>query len=132
MITWFRGFLSKLLLLLIIDLGPDIVLSAPENWFPLSFPIVTQHLDAQPINLTNTARAPSTANVNVTITGTALAQTGDLHALDGAENTGAVYALLRFSIATNSIATQIAPKIERQMGRRGWDGTSIDETIAQP
>ncbi|MDO5658168.1 MAG: polymorphic toxin-type HINT domain-containing protein [Paracoccus sp. (in: a-proteobacteria)] len=32
----------------------------------------------------------------------------------------------------NNIVTQIAPKIERQIGRRGWDRTSIDETIAQP
>ncbi|WP_427832775.1 colicin E5-related ribonuclease [Agrobacterium pusense] len=26
----------------------------------------------------------------------------------------------------------MAPKIERQIGRRGWDRNSINETIAQP
>ncbi|WFN89107.1 hemagglutinin repeat-containing protein [Agrobacterium pusense] len=34
--------------------------------------------------------------------------------------------------AANTIATKIAPKIERQIGRRGWDRNSINETIAQP
>ncbi|NSY71858.1 colicin E5-related ribonuclease [Agrobacterium tumefaciens] len=34
--------------------------------------------------------------------------------------------------AANTIATKIAPKIERKIGRRGWDRDSINETIAQP
>ncbi|MBY5927494.1 hypothetical protein KUV86_00015 [Halomonas sp. DP8Y7-3] len=36
------------------------------------------------------------------------------------------------NVPAEDVAISIAPKIERQMGRRGWDRSSISETILEP
>lgn len=92
--------------LLLSAFGAVASFATPGDWQQFSYPIEAQDLVAQHVKLTNTARAPPTTNANVVTTGTALAQTGDLRALDEVETTGAVYALLRSSIAPNRTATQ--------------------------
>ncbi|MGS4987765.1 hypothetical protein ACVDG9_07370 [Roseibium sp. RP-7] len=66
----------------------------------------------QPVIPTNTARAPPAIGANLTFTSAALAQTGNMRALDGVENTGADYALLRSSFAPN----RTGPRVVAQDG----------------
>ncbi|MCB1441158.1 MAG: hypothetical protein KDJ63_15410 [Nitratireductor sp.] len=97
--------------LLIVAFGTAATFSAPGDWTRVSYPVVTLELSAQPVNLTNSARAPPPTSAKVMATGTAPAQTGNLRAFDGAETSGAVYALLRSSIATKSVANPPAMTI---------------------
>jgi hypothetical protein len=98
-----RLLTQALLALLFSAFGTVAVFAAPGDWTRISYPVVAQELSALPVNLTNTARAPPTIGANLTSTGTALAQSGELRASDGAETAGAVYALLRSSIAPNRL-----------------------------
>lgn len=71
----------------------------PGDWSRVSYPIVAQDRSPQSVDLTNTARAPPHTSANLTSTGAAFTQYGDLRALDGAETTRAAYAYLRSTIA---------------------------------
>ncbi|WP_319824886.1 hypothetical protein [Thalassovita sp.] len=93
--------IRTLLVLLFAMFGAVAAFAAPGDWSRVSYSIEAQDLDAQPVNLVNTARAPPHTTANVMATGATLAQTSDLRALDGVETTGAAYALLQCSIATN-------------------------------
>nr|WP_319250229.1 hypothetical protein [uncultured Celeribacter sp.] len=96
-----RLLIQTLSLLLFGAFGADLAFAAPGDWVRVSYPVEAQELSAQPVDLTNAARAPPHTSANEMAAGTALAQTGNQRVLDDAEPTGVVYALLRFSIATN-------------------------------
>lgn len=96
-----RLLTQTLLALLFSVFGTVAAFAAPGDWTRISYPVVAQGLSALPVNLINTARAPPTIGANLTSTGTALAQSGELRASDGAETAGAICALLQSSIATN-------------------------------
>ena len=63
--------------------------AAPGDWARVSYHVEAQELSVQPVNLAYTARAPPTIGANLTTTGTAFTQTGNLRASDGAGTTGA-------------------------------------------
>lgn len=99
--TLIRYFIQLLLVLLMAAFGPVAGVAAHGDWQQVRYSVEAQDLDPQLVNLTNTPRAPPTTRANLMSTGAAFAQTGDLRALYDAETTGAVYALLQSSIATN-------------------------------
>lgn len=77
--------LTRLFLVsLFMAFGTVAVFAEPGEWARVSYPVEAQELSAQPVNLTNSARAPPTIGANLTFTGTALAQTGNLRAFDDA------------------------------------------------
>ncbi len=88
--------------LLFLAFGTVAAFAVPGDWTPASYPVVAQELSVQPVNLTNTSRAPPPASANVMATGAAPVQIGSLRALAGADTTGSASALLRSSIAPNN------------------------------
>ena len=96
-----RLLIRTLSVLLLGAFGTAATLAAPVDWSQIRYPVMAQELSAQPVNLTNAARAPPHTSAIVMATGAALAHTSFLRALDGVEPTGVVYALLSSSIAPN-------------------------------
>ena len=81
-----RLLIQTLLALLFLAFEAVAAFAALRDWARGSYPVVTQELSNQSVDLTNTARAPPTGSANVMATGTALARTDNQHALyDGGE-----------------------------------------------
>ena len=94
-----RCLTRTLLALLFAMFGTVAAFAAPGDWTQVSYAVEAQELSAQRVKLAYTARAPPPASANVMATDTAFAPTGSLRAFDDPETVGAVYALLRSSIA---------------------------------
>ncbi len=96
-----RQLIRTFCMLLFAAFGPVATLAAPGDWTRVGYSVVAQDLSVQPVNLTNTARAPPLTSANVMATGAAPVQNGSMRALAGVKNPEAAYALLRSSIAPN-------------------------------
>ena len=96
--------------LFLVAFGAAAALAAPGDWARVSFPVVVQELSAQPVDLTNTARAPPAAGSNVMATGTALAQDGHQWMVDPDGNVGIVTPDGSFVSDANDIERIVAPK----------------------
>lgn len=75
--------IRTLSVLLFVILGTVTAFSEPGDWTQVSYPVEAQELSAQPVDLTNTARAPPFTVAILASTGTALAQNGNLRVLGG-------------------------------------------------
>ncbi len=85
--------------------------SLPSDWQQGVYFSAYQHASAQAPNLASTARAPPLAVQKVTIASARVHGNGDMRALNGARSTRGMYALVRSSIAPNSVggSTRIVP-----------------------
>ena len=89
--------------LFLVAFGTLAIFAPPGDWKRFSYPVVSQGLDAEPANLTNSARAPPTASAAVVMAGCmAMAQTADLRALDCVGTTGSVYAHLHGAVGCSA------------------------------
>lgn len=126
----FFRLLRTLSMLLFAAFGSVAAFAAPGDWSQIGYSIEAQDLDPQPVNLTNTARAPPTAGAYVMATGTAFARPGNLRASGGGEATGTTFALLRSSIATNTGAGGFYdPRAWRQNYDDFYDGNVTSTTV---
>ena len=89
--------------LLFIAFGAVAAFAVSEDWARVSYFVMVQEGNLQTVDLANVSRAPPTASTDVMTTGTALAQTGDMRALDGMETAEAAFAFLHTTIATNNV-----------------------------
>ena len=99
--VYLSQLIRYLLILFFMVFGTVASSTAPGDWTRISYPVAAHELSAQPVNLTNSARAPPTASANVMATGTAFARADNVRVLDGVKTSGADYALLHPSIAPN-------------------------------
>lgn len=109
-------------LLLLAVFGTVAAFAAPGNWTRVSYPAVAQEQSAQPVKLTNTARALPATSANVMATGAAFAQTGGVHASNDREIRVAALAFDGGFIATNSAGEVFTgARTLSRLDAEGWD-----------